>query len=339
MRRTGDDPFVDDREYPTVEMKVNDLKCTLNMPRALESRNDGSGKEIAQGLPEYNPRPIFVVDEFPASPTSWMRGSATEGSFFVPVLPGHGLWLDLNANQYHTHHVAALVSIQGVNAITGQPTEDFALEQYRNNCPVHNKPFGHDRHCEQCGYMWDDQNYLATTGTPFPLFWLDGFRAKDGVVRQFYFTEETMRGVAAQILGDRRVFAIGIAFYLSKEEKPAPEPSRYHHFGSPGGDSFGLSFGGSKSIGSPGGDSFGVLRSCSLSEPVEESQIEIAAGARIDQRIYEDPNPLDFWQPKPVATMYLNYCDVETALKIIAAGRRDMTGKGEGFMEKLAVGK
>jgi len=337
MPRTGNDQFTDTTKYPTDKMEVNGLACKLNMPRALQSETDGDGVEIAQRLPEHNERPCFVVDEHPACPESWMHGSATEASYFVPVLPEHGLWLDFNGNCDHTHHVAVVISIQGVNAITGQPTEDFALEQYRNNCPVHNKPFGHKRFCEDCGFQWDSQNYLAGNATPSYLFWLDGFRAKDGAVRQFYFTEETMRGVAAQVIGDRRVFAIGVAFYLSKKEKPkrvssGRVPGLDFAYGMKGGG-----FGSSRSIdvlslSSLGSDVFGS------SDVVEEPQLEIAAGARIDQRIYPDAEKLDFWRPDPEGILYVNYAPNETVLQILEGGRRDMTAEGEGFMKELAVG-
>ncbi len=67
---------------------------------------------------------------------------------------------------------------------------------------------------------------MATTGTPFGMFWLDGFRTPDGKVRQYVISAEKMRSVAAQVMEKRgedsedRVFAIGVAFYLSKDKKP-----------------------------------------------------------------------------------------------------------------------
>ena len=67
-------------------------------------------------------------------------------------------------------------------------------------------------------------------------------------------------------------------------------------------------------------------------------QIEIAAGARVNQRIYPDSEELSFWQDKPAGTIYINYCDVETATSIIEAGKLDMTAGGEGFMQDLNVG-
>lgn len=212
-----------------IQMTVNGLHCTFNMPHALEARYDHEGNEIDQNLPPYGQRTAFSVDEFgKACPQNWMRGDPKSGSYFVPVEPDHGLWLDFNANRDHTHHVAVRISIQGVCAVTGLPTEGrLHLEQYRTRCPKHDIELGAERFCKECGFKWPDQNYLATTGTREGLFWLDGFRAKDGCTRQFVFTEEEMRGVAKQIIGEKRVFAIGLAFYLSKEPKPQPKYPTY----------------------------------------------------------------------------------------------------------------
>jgi len=100
------------------------------------------------------------------------------------------------------------------------------MEQYHKKCPVHGCDFKQDYFCEECGYSWPGQNYMSTTGTPFGMFWLDGFRTPDGKVRQYVISAEKMRSVAAQVMEKRgedsedRVFAIGVAFYLSKDKKP-----------------------------------------------------------------------------------------------------------------------
>lgn len=211
--------FQDDR----VVMTVNGLKCAFHMPTALLPRfrkNDkGENVEMPQPLPPGAPRFAYPVDEYNC-PSNWMHGSAKASSYWLPVRPGCGMWLDFNYAYDHSHHVAVVVSIQGVNPITGQQTKELRLEQYRERCPVHDVPFGQDRFCEACNYKWDAQNYIASNSTPRGLFWIDGFRGDDGIVRQYIFTEEKCKGVAANIIGEDRVFAIGIAFYLSKEPKP-----------------------------------------------------------------------------------------------------------------------
>ncbi|MBI4098837.1 MAG: hypothetical protein HY437_02295 [Candidatus Magasanikbacteria bacterium] len=368
----------------TLAMQVNGLTCTLNMPAALRSNLGADGEETAHALPPYAQRAAFSVDEYPECPASWMRGSGTESSYFVPVKPEHGLWFDFNPNVLHAHDVAVLISVQGINPLTGQKTDVFRLEQYKENCPVHGKPFGQERFCEECKFKWPGQNYLATTGTPHGLFWLDGFRAPDGKVRQWVFTEEEMRGVAAQLIGADRVFAIGITFFLSKEPKPAPSPlpvirrSAYGMLGGlppAGGSSFpdGLmkSFGASAAGGAPHGtlsmDTLEALedagqevyaggppeqrhllssrRSSGMdgdfrarSATIRPKRLEVAAGARIQQQVYDDPREIGYWADEPAGVIYVNYCDEATAARIITAGRRDLTAGGEGFMQNLQVG-
>lgn len=376
------------------QMTVNDLSCMLNMPKAVKSQMN-EGKEVAVGLPPYAPRKAFKVDEYEC-PTNWMHGSAMESSFFVPIEAEHGMWLDFNRCWQHKHHVAIVISVQGINPLTGQSQVEgkpLCLEQYKTKCPKHDVEFGADRFCEKCGYKWVPQNYLATTGTPNGLLWLDGFLAEDGVVRQYYFTEEEAKGVAHQIIGpEKKVYAIGVAFYLSKEPKPVPKYDilRSASWFSPAGYSGEAMYASCHSEDSPklsmyydasqnpvscstskGGEtksaSLGAargmkkrsvkLQSCSgnsiqMNDAAPESaeldfdsaeacvkQLEVGAGAKINQKVYADPNGLDFWQDKPAGFVYINYCTVQQAQAILSKGRKDRTAGGEGFLAGLKTGK
>lgn len=196
-------------------IQSNGFFAEVNLPEAPK----GEGVHV---LPPYNRQNMYVVDEYPACPTSWMHGSDKASSFFLPVKPGRHLWLDFNRNFYHTHQVAIVLSVQGINPVTGQKTDNLRLEQYREKCPVHDIKFEQDRFCNKCEYKWPAQNYITTVSTPTGLLWVDGWRAQEGEIRGFLITAETMRGVAAQIIGEDRVFAIGIAFYQSKLPKPVP---------------------------------------------------------------------------------------------------------------------
>jgi hypothetical protein len=199
-----------------------DLKCIFNMPEKIQSEfNDED--EMSHSLPPFAPMDVYPVDEYDACPSNWMNGSDIASSYFVGVEEDKGMWLDFNECFYHTHDVAVVISIQGINPITGQKMvaeKALQLEQYHKKCPIHNVDFKQDRHCDECGFKWPGQNYLSTTGTPEMMMWLDGFRSSDGKVRQYIITEDKMRGVASQMIGDQRVYAIGIAYYLSKHKKP-----------------------------------------------------------------------------------------------------------------------
>lgn len=201
------------------EMAVNGLKCTFNMPNAITPTKINN-EEIASPLPPYDIQEVYPVDDYPECPPNWMHGSDNASSYFVAIEEGKGMWLDFNQNSNHKHDVAVLISVQGINPITGMKTDKMCLEKYGKKCPKHDDTeFQQDRFCPKCAYKWPAQNYMSTTGQHRGLLWLDGFRAEDGVVRQYIFTAEEAKGVAAQIIGSDRVFAIGVAMFLSKEPK------------------------------------------------------------------------------------------------------------------------
>lgn len=350
-------------------MTVNNLSVGLNMPAALKG-------EAMHQLPPYHRRRAFLVDEYPACPESWMRSSGRIKSYFVAVIPGNGLWLDFNPNAGHTNHQAIVISVQGVNAITGLPCKDPQLEQYRDECPKHKTAFGADRLCKECGFKWPKQNYLSSTGQPTGQLWLDGFRAEDGVIRQYVFSEQAVRGVANAIIGEERVFALGISFFLSQQPRPQEPRTLGRGIASAGmmnycggietkmmdmslddcgGDiSYTASASMSKSLCSDSGAkgltkgssglmsrsrSFGSSLSSLMHAPVPQvKKLEVAAGAKIDQRIYDDPNGLEFWQKEPEGLVVINYCTEEDARRIIEAGKVDVKGSPEGFLTNVPVG-
>jgi hypothetical protein len=222
-------------------MEVNGLKCQVNLPDA--PKGEGTHK-----LPPHRRIRVHEVDDYPACPSNWMHGSDKAASYFFAVEPGKHLWLDFNENANHPHDIAIVMSIQGVNPITGplpgSKGKKLQMEQYKvgDLCPRH----GYDEEgneildgprleaglfCKECGYKWPKQNYMTTTSCPRGLFWIDGWRADGESIRGFLITAETMKGIAAQTIGDDRVWAIGIAFFLSKEAKPAPPvPERIERF-------------------------------------------------------------------------------------------------------------
>jgi len=366
-------------------------------------------------------------------------------SYFVPVDTGRELWLDFNGNNKNPYHLAVVVSVQGINAVTGLECKDAQLEQYILECPKHKEPFGADRYCKSCGYHWPKQNYVCSTGTPHGCLWLDGFRAAEGVIRQFLLTEEKMRGVAAGVIGENRVFAFGISFFLSRSPRAqivqesqggtmykygvlqdssgsmgyarydkdmratckvvsrkggVPDVLRSQpQFFSPVHDPkqdidqvTELQMSSPKSSPNKNGDSFDVQdqlaklsndpktvmtsHSCYTNWSVADRKIvpdkivsiadfdqsgdwvgaaaanannriypiadakklEIAAGARIDQMIYPDPCPLDFWRDKPEGIVVINYVCSADARRILEGGEQKQSVHAEGFLQSVPVG-
>ncbi len=395
-------------------MTANNMAVGLNMPPALKSIGSGAN-EIAQGLPPHAPRRAFLVDEYPACPANWMRSSGRTKSYFVPIKVNHGLWLDFNMSLHRVaQDVAIVVSAQGVNAITGLPARDPQLEQFLDVCPKHKEAFGPDRLCTKCGFKWPKCNYLSSTGQPLGSLWIDGFRAEDGIIRQYVFTEDHARSVAKAIVGEDRVFALGISYFLSKTNRVQPTLSR--PLGHPGvyssiqdqsySKGLGLtscvenydgpiacasgpsasnlapdmthflgnisksanvttSWGHSTASASKGSSSDKGVQKLSarlaqddakgslLNAPsaskgrlmastaqycantVAVKKVEIAAGAKVNQRFYDDPNSLDYWQAEPTALIVINYCTEEDAERIIAAGKVDLSGHPEGFLQQV----
>ena len=372
-----------DGSWQNYLMRNGKFSCGFNMPDAIEGKGE-------HGLPPYAKRMNYLVDEYPACPDSWMKSEGRVKSFFVPVEEGQGMWLDLNENANLDRHVAVVVSIQGINPITGLPCKDAQLEQYIDTCPKHKKKFGADRYCKECGFKWPKQNYLATTGTPSGEFWLDGFKSADGLVRQYILTAEKLRGVASNIIGKDRVYAIGLSFFLAKERKPQPPTTsevrldswcnfvhnhdlvmgdwdrdayKYDSTGTPydltthvycsNVNNTSGSFSLDNTVSSEGvikaksqlartkndpnlkittHHAFGSCRSIST------KKLEVAAGAKVRQNVYDDPESLDFWHSEPESIICVNYCIEADARKIIEAGREEIESHPEGFLQDISVG-
>lgn len=403
-------------------MNANNFYCEFNMPPALKSRSIDR-EEVSQSLPPYARVTPYLVDEYPACPSNWLRSEGKISSYFVPVKKDKGMWLDFNANSKNDYHVAIVISIQGVNAITGLPCKDAHLEQYIENCPKCNDKFGPNRLCKKCGFKYPKQNYICTTGTQAGLLWIDGFRTAEGIIRQYILTEDKVRGVASNVIGEERVFAIGISFFRSKEKKPKKTEITYRSFygngnaflkhssidngtlttsGSSDSDEDCVSYlcctpqssftkkskgkfkgGGSSCVGSDDNlsgnvscynvnsvyndksiagnptrlcDSFdndnscgmtsGVTKLSRLTDGVKRSikqvdvteKLEIGAGARIDQSVFDDPESLDFWREEPEAILCINYAMEKDVNKILEQGKIDLNGSKEGFLQDMPVG-
>jgi len=381
-------------------MRNNGFYVGFNMPEALSG-------EATFGLPPYAKRMSYLVDKYPACPKDWLRSEGIVKSFFIPVVEGKGMWLDFNENLNHTHHVAIVISVQGINPITGLPCKDAQLEQYIEECPKHKIKFGPDRYCSKCDYKWPKQNYVCTTGTPDGIFWLDGFRTIEGVVRQYILTAEKMKGVASNIIGKDRVYAIGLSFFISKEKKSPratpggiiyrqpqwfsplhtpinwqipPDPAPWYN---PSGlDSYttcntkmpgnsqpintsysclssdsclsidsltppenlvkeGLfkqpDLNSSSSASDLENDSRRMKKSASV-HMVQTQKLEIGAGAKINQAVYDDPEKLEYWHDKPESIICVNYVTEKDALKILEKGEIDIEGQEEGFLKEVPVG-
>lgn len=281
----------------------------INIPQMLAG-------EGLHGLPPYRPVEAYRVSDYPSAPVGWGHGSDNHATFFVAVEPGKGMWVDLTRNQRHTHHVAAVVSVQGVNVLTARPVgEQPVLEQYREKCPIHGSEFSGNRHCHVCGYSWPAQNYLSSaTGK---IMWIDGFRTRGSngepasETRQFFFTEEKGRGIAEQVIGEAREFSIKVHFFAGPE-KPLVVPRMTMR----------------------GSASFGSSTRLSAASANNYQRYEIGAGARISQDIGVDHLRVDQYAAKPTCIEFY-YADAETVSRILSDCRKTMD---QGALTGLVVG-
>jgi len=372
-------------------MTINGLAAEINTPTALQG-------DSLHSLPPHAQVAAFVVDEYPACPDVWEHGSDKASSYFVSLEAGKGMWFDFTHNQHNKYHVAIVISVQGVNPITGKPITELCLVQHQKQCPIHKVDFQQDRYCPKCNYKWPAQNYIATTTGEIHL-WLDGFRSEDGEIRQYIISEEQARGIAKQI-EDRdpefkRVWAIGFAFYLSKDPKPTPPTtpvrmasnwqvgsstmglgrsftsldsynSRHYHavpntptksyiqspesqnelhsnLDTPGSNSCKttapVNRGSVLKRAGMGKRSIGALSTAPMrpiEKVVEKTKLEVGAGARINQDIGIDPNPIDFWQEEPAGMIYVNFTDPDTLKQILDAGKRQ--DAIDGALNEMKVG-
>lgn len=168
--------------------------------------------DMLHGLPPGTPLDVYPVDAFVKPPENWMTGP---GNFVVPVRANKGLWFDWRGNS--AINTAVIPTVKGCNPITGMQTSGFHLEKYETKCPKHGCDFLAERFCPECNYKWAPQGYISSPN----MLWWDGFRADDGSVRQFFFTEDELRDVASGLIGkENTVGAFGFAFYSPKEPRP-----------------------------------------------------------------------------------------------------------------------
>jgi hypothetical protein len=80
----------------------------------------------------------------------------------------------------------------------------------------------------------------------------------------------------------------------------------------------------------------GGFESMVVAEVKVKKSYEVAAGASIEQQVYDDSEPMDFWEAEPCGSIFINYADRQTVAEILAAGKR--VEKKEGFLTDVPVG-
>lgn len=318
-------------------------------------------------LPPGHPLEAYRVAQFNSHPDHWIEG---DGSWVVVVKPNKGLWFDWRGND--THNTAILPSVKGCNPITGEETNGFGLVEYAGGlsaCPKHpDEMLNIKRYCAKCGYEHPAQNYVSS---PNPLWW-DGFRAEDGTVRQFFFTEDEMRDVASHLIGkDKIVPAFGFAFYSKKPEHIVR--MRSAEVRSKGGSVFGGYLSGNyKSLGSicKGVAPLAMYRAdatpaftCSVANSIEPDNclfnfaddrsmdgmslsmasvqtksVSVGAGAKINQTLRADAGDITHWNAEPDAVMRIYFIFEEEFAKWRKFGMKCIEDVTPSMLKGIPVG-
>jgi hypothetical protein len=135
------------------------------------------------------------------------------------------------------------------------------------------------------GAPWDDrlskdeQDYLVCPDQP----WIDGIKSADGEIRQFVAMPLGMGyTVEGQVTGEERFGGLQIAVHSAKKGR-LPKHDRTE----------------------PHTDAMTVL-SLSAAPPSAGAEMGLAAGGRMEQKIYPDPYGRDTWRTRPDARLYVH---------------------------------
>ena len=350
----------------TEHSMANEIKFEGDSLRIMFApRLEGNG---VHSLPSGRAAEVVHLDSLPGAPSEWTRG---RHSYVVPVEVGIGIWFDWRNKVWGTinPNLTCLLSIKGINPVTGQKIESLRLEEYVENCPVHNAPFaGPYRLCEKCGYEWPPQNHVC----PDNPAWWDGFRQPDGKVRQFFFSDEDARDIASIVIGrENTVPAFGFAFYKPKNPRALLKAAlrgdvTLGSFGligpigligptgptgptGPVGISYSTTVCGSEleigaslvfnDAGITSAENFVNASSDKVFPQNKTKSVSVGAGAQITQQLTQCSLGVEGWQAEPSAVIRLYFCFEQQFREIVERGGVvDLKGNSEGYLAGMPTG-
>lgn len=219
-------------------------RFSFTLQRTLRIPDDGRQYPLPPGL---GPFPVLRVEDYTdAVPAHW-RG---RGGLFVPVYQREALWLQFEAAWWKPN--AVMVSVGGVNAVSGEDWRDALAD--------------------------DPQNYVVCPDQP----WLDGINAGHDLIRQFVAVPLGKgHTVEEQLTSASGVGGIQLQVF-------EPKPGRFRDDPPPEGN----------------------LRFEAAFESLP-SEMGVAAGGRMRQKIYPDPHGLDTWDEQNRAEVFVHLVNSE----------------------------
>lgn len=325
------------------------------------------------GLPQGIKIPTYPIRALPGCPDDWGRD---KGTYVCPVDANWGLWFDWTQND--PENTAVIPSVKGMNPITGDYLQEFSLESYTKKCPRHKIPFEEDLFCEKCNYKWPPQSYVCkpntlwwdgfrqADGTVRQFFFTEdekrdiashvigkdltvpafGFAFFEPKVRRQIFGGQ-LRGITAgpvEIAGPiGPEGGIGVTGPVGPSDGWVPTGS----WQSTGQWSVPVVDNITYDAKSPRDATYmcccldSEQRVLDLSDPKKnelKKQVVVGAGARIDQELQRDPNPISEWKSAPSAIIKLYFVLRKEFDEIVAQGVTDPDGYSEGYLKGLPVG-
>jgi hypothetical protein len=247
---------------------------SIRFQRTLRIPDNGRSYPLPPGLGAF---PLRRVDDYRERvPSEWLE----HGGVFLPMYQREAMWLSFGSLRPH----ALKVGIGKVCAITG-------------------KPWRESLHA-------DPQDYLVAPPQP----WLDGIAIGGGRIRQFVAMPLGMGyTVEGQVTGEEAVGGIQIKLFRPKPGR-IPEPEVVARRGPFGG--FGapppcaapapMCCAAPPAAGSP-------YRSKAASESARPTagQMGLAAGGRMEQKVYPDPYGIDAWDEDATARIFVHIVNSE----------------------------
>jgi hypothetical protein len=216
-------------------------------------------------------------------PESWRE----RGGVFLPMYQREAMWISFSGPAHQPR--AVQVAVGKVCALTGKP--------WSNTLGDPSKKGG--------------QNYLVTPPQP----WLDGICAGHGTIKQFVAmplgTGVTVEG---QVTGEESVGGLQLQVFDPKPgrfpDAPPPPPfPRAPAMGFPHTGSFGppLAYGMAGAIPPP----MCAPAPCAAPAPRQQASMGLAAGGKMQQKLYPDPHGRDTWDLTQSGRCFVHLCNSE----------------------------
>lgn len=251
----------------------------VTFQRTLRIPDDGRTYPLPPGLGAFPLR--RVLDYRDRVPAEWVKTSG----IFLPMYQREAMWISFQPRHWKPN--AVKVAAGKINAVSGQPWKPELEAPTRKGGPFRSF-FGGAK---------TEQDYLAVPPQP----WLDGFNTGSGTIKQFVAMPLGMGyTVEGQLTGKETHGGLQLMVYEPRRGLFAPPPPPPPMARSRGAAGFGPPPSMAGSVAAAQGATFGsttgsFAAAARPSRSAKASSMGLAAGGKMDQKIYPDPHGLEVW--------------------------------------------